>query len=101
MEGVENAVMEENENLVVNGEGTEENIPTREEEILFTPKQAEVVLKSVEERRFFQSKVQEALKKEAEVVSLVIDSAGIDETKIKGAKLNDKGTGLLVAIIIE
>lgn len=71
---------------------------TRKEIIMFTPRQKEIVLGAIDERRFLQEKAKEALKKEGDLVSLVIDSNGFDSETVSGATISEDSNSLIVTL---
>lgn len=86
----------ENVEMTANKTAEEQQIPTKEETFPLTEKQKEVILAAIQERRFLQEKTQEALKREGDLVSLVIDGAGFDNASVLGAKLSEDGTSLVL-----
>ena len=94
IEKVESPKME----VVKTADGQE--IPVTEEEVVLTEKQKGIILASIEERRFLQGRTQEALKREGDLVSLVIDGAGFDNEKIAEAKISEDGTSLLLKVVV-
>jgi len=78
-----------------------QEIPTDAKEIVLSDKQREIISNAINERRFLQEKTQEAFKREGEVVSLVIDGAGFDNSKIVEAKISEDGNSLILKIAKE
>lgn len=87
--------------LVTDKVTNKEELPTKEEIIILSDKQKEIVLGAIENRRFIQNKAQEAFKREGEVVALVIDGAGLDNSKVAEAKVSEDGTSLILRVLEE
>ena len=75
-----------------------ESATTKEQVVVLSAKQKEVIIAAFEERNFFQNKVKECVKKEGELVSLVLDAAKIDNDKVVNITLNDDSSSLIATI---
>ena len=56
---------------------------------------------AMQTRRYFQQKAQEAMQAEGDIVSIIIDNAGLDNEKVAGAKVSEDGNNLLVSVVVE